>query len=128
MVAFDRFSKQPVATPAKGGSAMTDLRPRLGAGEDVDDLSVVVLRGEIDMSSAPAIGVTVDARRRAGCTELTLDLSDVTFMDSQGLNELIKAHRALISDGGGLTLRAPSRPVELAIQIAGIGAVIPVVP
>ena len=107
---------------------MTDLRPRLGPGEDLDDLSIVVLRGEIDMSSAPAIGATVDARRRAGCTELTLDLSDVTFMDSQGLNELIKAHKALTSAGGGLTLRAPSRPVDLAIQIVGIDAVIPVVP
>jgi stage II sporulation protein AA (anti-sigma F factor antagonist) len=105
---------------------MTDLRPRFGTGEDLGDLSVVVLRGEIDMSSAPAIGVTVEARRRAGCTELTLDLSDVTFMDSQGLNELIRAHKALVAAGGGLRLREPSRPVELAIQIAGIDALIPI--
>ena len=105
---------------------MTDLRSDPRTCDDLDDPSVVFLRGEIDMSSAPAIGVTVEARRRSGCAEVTLDLRDVSFMDSQGLNELIKAHRALVRAGGGLRLRAPSAPVELALQIAGIGAVIPI--
>ena len=105
---------------------MTDLRsdPRT---DDVDDPAVVFLRGDIDMSSAPVIGVTIDARRRAGCTDITLDLSDVSFMDSQGLNELIKAHRTLTAQGGRLVLRAPSHPVELALLVAGIDAVIPIV-
>ena len=105
---------------------MTDLRSELRRDDDLDDPSVVFLRGEIDMSSAPAIGVTVESRRRAGWLELTLDMRDVSFMDSQGLNELIKAHRTLVSSGGVLRLRAPSPSVELALRIAGVDAIIPI--
>ena len=105
---------------------MTDLRSDPRGDNDLDDPSVVVLRGDIDMSSASAIGVTVESRRRAGWSDLTLDMRDVSFMDSQGLNELIKAHRTLVNDGGRLRLRSPSPPVELALRIAGVDAIIPI--
>ena len=104
---------------------MTDLRPPVEVSDPTDP-SVVVLRGEVDMATAPAIEVTVRSRLRAGYRDLTIDLSDVTFMDSQGLNALVRAHAALTADGGELRLRAPSGPVLSALSLSGLDQVLPV--
>ena len=98
---------------------MTDLRSR-SDGLELTDPSIVVLRGEIDMATAPAVSVTVASRLRAGCHDLTIDLADVTFIDSQGFNALLKAHVALAADGGELRLRSPSRAVVKAMRLAGL--------
>ena len=104
---------------------MTDLRSRTEES-DITDPSVVMLRGEIDMATAPAVNVTVASRLRAGCRDLTIDLSDVTFIDSQGFNALLKAHVALAADGGELRLRSPSQAVTRALRLAGLDQLLPV--
>ena len=104
---------------------MTDLRPRIEVS-DPADRSVVILRGEVDMATAPSIEVTVKSRLRSGCRDLTIDLSDVTFMDSQGLNALVRAHTALAADGGDLRLRAPSKAVTAALSLTGLDRVLPI--
>jgi anti-anti-sigma factor len=104
---------------------MTDLRTRLD-GTDPADPSVVVLRGELDMATAPAVAVTVASRLRAGCRHLTIDLSDVTFMDSQGLNALLKAHVDLTTEGGELRLRAPSKAASSTLRLAGLDRLLPI--
>jgi len=57
----------------------------------LDGGCTLALRGELDMSSAPAL----DATLRRLCTDatdaLTLDLSELTFADSTGLRALLLA-------------------------------------
>jgi anti-anti-sigma factor len=57
----------------------------------LDDGCTLVLRGELDMACAPALDVAL----RRLCTDLTdsltLDLSELTFMDSTGLRTLLVA-------------------------------------
>lgn len=61
---------------------------------DADDRHLVEVRGEVDLNTAP--------RLREALTELTsaddpraihIDLADVLFMDSTGLNALVAAYR-----------------------------------
>jgi anti-anti-sigma factor len=104
---------------------MTDLRPRVDVADPLDP-SVVVLRGDLDMATAPAVAVTVASRLRAGCRHLTIDLSDVTFMDSQGLNALLKAHAALAAEGGELRLRAPSKAASSTLRLAALDRLLPI--
>jgi anti-anti-sigma factor len=67
-------------------------RPQLELEEHrFEGRCALALRGELDMASAPAL----DAALRRLCTDatdlLTLDLSELTFMDSTGLRTLLLA-------------------------------------
>jgi anti-anti-sigma factor len=65
-----------------GDQGQLDMRP----GEDP---GTVVLAGELDMASAPALAAALrDARRPLAAPRLVLDLSGVTFMDIAGLRAI----------------------------------------
>lgn len=53
----------------------------------------MILSGEIDMASAPGVRRMLEPHIQAG-GPLTIDLSDVTFMDSTAIHVLIEAATA----------------------------------
>ncbi|WP_158717824.1 STAS domain-containing protein [Streptomyces sp. NRRL F-2664] len=61
------------------------------------------MSGELDMDTAPHLTDAADAVDLHGQT-LTLDLSDVTFIDSCGLNALLALRRRVGLAGGTLEL------------------------
>jgi anti-sigma B factor antagonist len=79
----------------------------------------LTVTGEIDSSSAPLLREQLDALFEATLTEVTIDLSAVTFLDSAGLCVLAAAHRRA---GGDVRLRvlASSRAVIRPLQITGL--------
>jgi anti-sigma B factor antagonist len=84
------------------------------------DVLVVSLDGDVDVATAPAIDDCVDAALRANRRSITIDLAGVTFMDSQGLNALLRAWRALKAIDGEFRLRAPSAPAALVLALSGV--------
>ena len=88
--------------------------------ERADRSVVVTLMGEIDVSNAEQIDAYTRGALRAQEPRLVFDLSAVTFMDSKGLDALMRASKAFRASGGEVTLRAPSAPVELLLDTAGI--------
>jgi anti-anti-sigma factor len=83
------------------------------------DDAVVVLAGELDISTSPDLqdalaGLTGEGRR------VTVDLAELEFMDSTGLAALLGAHKALQEQGGTLELRHPSKMVIGLVQITGL--------
>ena len=82
-------------------------------------LARISVTGEIDSSSAPLLREQLDTLLESPLTELTIDLSGVTFLDSAGLCVLAAAHRRVGSD---VTLRvlASSRAVIRPLQITGL--------
>lgn len=92
------------------------------------DGAVVVLEGEIDMSTAPAIADRVQAAVDAGAGDLTVDLAAVTFMDSEGLYALFEAQAAITARGGRFALRSPSKAVRSVLDLAGLDARLPMQP
>lgn len=81
---------------------------------------VVALAGEIDMATAPAVADTLQAAVDAGARDLTVDMADVGFMDSQGLYPLLEAQEAITARGGRFALRSPSTSVRLVIELSGV--------
>jgi anti-sigma B factor antagonist len=79
----------------------------------------ITVAGEIDSSSAPLLREHLDTLLENPLSELTIDLSGVTFLDSAGLCVLAAAHRRV---GSGVTLRvlASSRAVIRPLQITGL--------
>jgi anti-sigma B factor antagonist len=63
--------------------------------------AIVVANGEVDVATAPALREALDAASGTG-SRVILDLSGVSFMDSTGLTELIRAHKRLTAAGGEL--------------------------
>jgi anti-sigma B factor antagonist len=51
---------------------------------------IIWVAGELDLSTVPALTHRVDSQVGENLTTLTLDLSDLTFMDSSGLRLLIE--------------------------------------
>jgi anti-sigma B factor antagonist len=97
---------------------------------DTDLLTVEVTRdaatarliasGEVDSSSAPALRAHLDDVLDAGVTELTVDLTGVTFLDSAGLCVLAAGHRRAVRSDVRLRVLASSRAVIRPMQITGL--------
>ncbi|MEY2461103.1 MAG: hypothetical protein QOG30_2933 [Acidimicrobiaceae bacterium] len=74
------------------------------------------VRGEIDIVTAPTVGQALTSFIDIGETAIDLDLSQVEFIDSRGIHELIVARRA----GLRITITDASSAVRRALDVAGI--------
>jgi len=80
----------------------------------------LTVSGEVDSSTAPALRSAVDAVFAGGARELTIDLDNVTFLDSAGLCVLAGAHRQAADGGVALRVLASNRAVIRPLQITGL--------
>lgn len=86
---------------------------------DVDPSGTHVVRvaGEVDMSNAHTLDESLAA---LDPTSVTVDLTHVSYMDSSGLNALVRARRRM--DGGGVSFRVcGAQPVvRRVLSISGL--------
>ncbi|MDK3257938.1 STAS domain-containing protein [Blastococcus capsensis] len=80
----------------------------------------LTVTGEVDCSSAPEVRAVLDQLVDAAPTEIVVDLTGVTFLDSAGLSTLAAAHRRALAAGGRLRLLAATRAVIRPLQITGL--------
>ena len=80
----------------------------------------LVAAGEIDSSSAPVLRTRLDEALDKGVTDMTVDLTGVTFLDSAGLCVLAAAHRRAVRTDVHLRVLASSRAVVRPMQITGL--------
>lgn len=83
------------------------------------DRTIVVLRGELDVATAPSLTSMVADLARAGTPAEVVDLRQVTFCDSSGLSALIVAHQAL-PPGQALVLLRPTKTVHRLLTLTGM--------
>ncbi|MGW2788085.1 STAS domain-containing protein [Streptomyces populi] len=86
-------------------------------------IRVLTLAGEIDHHTGDTLRQALDACDTP-CPCIVVDLHQVTFMDSSGINLFLAAHRALSEAGGWLRLAAPGKAVMRTISIVGVDTVI----
>lgn len=72
---------------------------------------VVTLRGELDLASAPDLQRELLALLEAPVTDVTLDLGELTFLDSSGLGALYRARQQ--ADAGNVALRLEAVPAHV---------------
>ena len=68
------------------------------------DVFLIEVSGELDIATAPRLGQLLDEGTAHPAGALLVDLCDVTFMDSTGLNTLLAARRPLESSGKRLAI------------------------
>jgi anti-sigma B factor antagonist len=78
------------------------------------------LSGEIDMCTAELVREAALAAIDRGHTDVHIDMSAVTFMDSTGLNMLLATSRRAEAAGGRLQLVDPTRAVRRVLEVTGV--------
>ncbi len=102
-----------------------------GSGDvNTGDLEVIVssvesrhevrLLGELDMSTAPRLSDELVRLASDGPSMVTVDLSDLAFIDSTGLSVLITGLKRLRQQGGDLALRSPTPGTRKVLEITGL--------
>jgi anti-anti-sigma factor len=83
----------------------------------------LVVHGELDIATAPELNRLL-TRLRARGHSVTLDLAEVTFIDSTGLSALMDAHFESERNGWEFAVRSPSAAVRRVVDLAGMGEVL----
>lgn len=100
------------------------------AGISPGELEVVVsnvggghevrLLGELDMGTADRLRDELVRLTEDGAVQVTVDLSDLVFIDSTGLSVLISALKQLRQQGGDMALRSPTPGTRRVLEITGL--------
>jgi len=91
-------------------------------------VGVVVLHGELDLATQPALERGLAVLLRGGYTRVVADLGGVGFADLSGLRPLVRAQRQVRSDGGWLRLAGPPRSARRILAVTDLGDILPVYP
>ncbi len=86
----------------------------------------IELLGELDMSTAPQLREQLLRVVSDGATLVTVDLSELAFVDSTGLSVLITGLKRLREKGGDMALRSPSPGTRRVLEITGLTEVFPI--
>ena len=87
--------------------------------------ATVVLDGEIDIATAPAIRRFLMAAINGGDVHLAVDMSGVTFIDASGIGVLVAAANRAREAGGSLSLLAPSPQLRWLLDVFHLDAILP---
>lgn len=93
-----------------------------------DGVTVVSVAGEIDHNSTHPLVHALKPDAFGDRPRVVVDLRQVTFMDSTGINVLLIAHRDLAEAGGWLRLAEVQASVMRILDIVGVDRVIPCYP
>ncbi|MFI8193451.1 STAS domain-containing protein [Streptomyces sp. NPDC085946] len=88
-----------------------------------DRIRVITLAGEIDQHTGQELRRALDVSGTVR-PRIVIDLRQVTFMDSSGVNTLIAAHQDITAAGGWLRLAAPTRTVRRVLHLVGVDELI----
>jgi anti-sigma B factor antagonist len=86
--------------------------------------ALVRISGELDLATTPEVEKIlsdVDSAAR-----LVIDLTECGFLDSSAVRILLVAVRRADEAGGSVSLVAPDPGIRRALEIAGLGAILPI--
>ncbi|MFE5914005.1 STAS domain-containing protein [Streptomyces wedmorensis] len=106
---------------------MSEREPNLDVDVEIRDdrTAVLTVEGELDMETADRLEDLLAEQFGQGRRRLVLDLAALGFMDSSGLNVLIRAVNRAREIGGDLYLAAPTPAVRRILEITGVTTTIP---
>jgi anti-sigma B factor antagonist len=94
--------------------------------QEQDRWSVVSLRGEIDVYTAPRLRQSLIDLVEAGKTDILVDMSKVDFLDSTGLGVLVGGLKRVKAQDGSLEIVATQDKILKIFEITGLSKVFPI--
>jgi anti-anti-sigma factor len=105
------------------GSQQLEIRLREG-----ENCALLSLHGELDVASAGAFMEQLSLVNRSGVAELTVDLSELSYIDPTGLSLLAVEQQRAVASGMTLHIASPSDFVRRMLRITGLIDVLDVLP
>jgi anti-sigma B factor antagonist len=93
-----------------------------------DRAFVIAIAGEVDLYVAPELKQQLLEVIERGATEVIVDLTDATFIDSTTLGVLIGAVRRLRANEGRLSVVCNDRNVARTFELSGLDRVFDIFP
>jgi anti-sigma B factor antagonist len=94
----------------------------------VDEVAVVTLPDEVDITNADAIREELLSVVNQGAETMIADLSKTRFCDSAGVSALVRAFRRATSNGTKMRLVVSGPAVERVLTLTGVDRLIEVYP
>lgn len=91
---------------------------------DAESHSIVRLTGELDMATAPRFHAVLDELVAAGQRCVLVDLYELSFCDSAGLNAFVQGDKQCAGHGGWLRLTRAQGHVARVIELSGVDEVL----
>jgi anti-sigma B factor antagonist len=89
-----------------------------------DDSARMKVAGEVDFNNAVAVReVGMEAMSRPGCHRLAIDISEVTFLDSEAVATLVALRNTATKKGMTLVVVDLSSPVRQLFEVTGLDQV-----
>lgn len=87
--------------------------------------TVIHVAGDVDLETADGLRAALKAAppQQPG-HELVVDLAEVPFLDSSGVQVLLEARMTALAGGGALVVRNPSRMVARVLEVTGVAAIL----
>ena len=85
---------------------------------------VLALSGELDLAGAPELTAALNHAQAAGLT-LTVDLTELEFIDSSGLGVLVRFNNAAVAADYAYTVIAGPPQVHRAFVLSGLDQALP---
>jgi anti-sigma B factor antagonist len=91
-----------------------------------DGASVLTLRGEIDVYTAPQLRQSIVDLVEEGSVRLVVDMRAVEFLDSTGLGVLVEGLKRVKSKDGSLSIVATQDKILKIFDITGLNRAFPI--
>jgi anti-sigma B factor antagonist len=91
-----------------------------------EDAVVVVVRGNLDIDSAPALTTALDGVLAVPLPRVVVDLSGIEFCDSTGLSAFVIGHNRAVARGGWVRLAGPNAFLARLLDTVGLTPALPV--
>lgn len=89
--------------------------------EKREDGHVLFLSGELDLASAGVLDAAIGELCTDGARHITLEMSELAFMDSTGLRSVLVGQELCQVNGCVLLIGALSRQVSRLFEVSGVG-------
>lgn len=97
------------------------------AVEELDGVTMISLQGKLDETTAPALKAELKKIVETNSDRLVLDLSDLEFMDSTGMEAVLYGLRIMVGREGDLRIAAPPDSVRALFELARLDRVFRIV-
>ena len=89
------------------------------------DVHTIALSGELDLVTAGAVQEELERVEREDALRIVVDMSELTFIDSTGVQLVLAAHARSVADAERLTLLRGPTAVQRVFEICGVDELLP---
>jgi anti-anti-sigma factor len=89
------------------------------------DVHAIALAGELDLAAARLVQDELERVEASDVLSIVVDLSGLTFMDSNGVRLLVHAHARSRADSDRLMLLRGSAGVQRVFELCGVDGLLP---